>query len=165
MAALDRFREGGWSSRPIRDLGLGIAGTPLEPIVEAFQPELEAAGIRRLRPQFYLSTEWGVNFGTIAIGIPFYLARPELTAIHAERSATWKAGTARSCSVISAMRWGTSSITLTSSMNRRTGRSSLDRWHSRTRRTIAPSRSAGGSWVICQAGTQMHPDEDWADCQ
>ena len=85
MAAMDRFREGDLSSRPIRDLGLAIAGTPLEPVVAAFQQELEGAGIRRLRPHFYLSTEWGVNFGTIAIGIPFYLARPELTAIHAER--------------------------------------------------------------------------------
>lgn len=85
MAVTDRFREGDLSSRPIRDLGLAIAGTPLEPIVAAFQLELEGAGIRRLRPDFYLSTEWGVNFGTIGIGIPFYLARPELTAIHAER--------------------------------------------------------------------------------
>ena len=85
MAAADRFREGDLSSRPIRDLGLAIAGTPLEPVVAAFQQELEGVGIRRLRPPFYLSTEWGVNFGTISIGIPFYLARPELTAIHAER--------------------------------------------------------------------------------
>ena len=85
MAAADRFCEGDLSSRPIRDLGLAIAGTPLEPVVAAFQQELEVVGIRRLRPPFYLSTEWGVNFGTIAIGIPFYLARPELTAIHAER--------------------------------------------------------------------------------
>ncbi|MHB8973460.1 MAG: putative zinc-binding metallopeptidase [Pirellulaceae bacterium] len=85
MAALDRFRAGDLSSRPIRDLGLTIAGTPLEPVVAAFQQELERLGIRRLRPDFYLSTEWGVNFGTLAIGIPFYLARPELTAIHAER--------------------------------------------------------------------------------
>ena len=85
MAALDGFRAGDLSSRPIRDLGLTIAGTPLEPVVAAFQQELERLGIRRLRPDFYLSTDWGVNFGTLAIGIPFYLARPELTAIHAER--------------------------------------------------------------------------------
>ena len=65
-------------------LVLAIAGTPLEPVVAAFRQELEGAGIRRLRPHFYLSTEWGVNSRTIAIGIPFYLARPELTAIHAE---------------------------------------------------------------------------------
>jgi hypothetical protein len=69
---------------PIRELGLTIAGTPLEPIVEEFRAELERAGIRRLRPRFYLTTEWGVPFETIIIGIPFYLARPDLVALHAE---------------------------------------------------------------------------------
>jgi len=29
--------------------------------------------------------EWGVPFETVAIAIPFYLARPDLTALHAER--------------------------------------------------------------------------------
>jgi len=53
-----------------------------------------------------------VNFGTIAIGIPFYLARPELTAIHAERIGYVEGADRQSCSVISATRWGTSSITL-----------------------------------------------------
>jgi hypothetical protein len=70
---------------PIRELGLAIAGSPLEPILAEFEVELEGAGIRRLRPRFYLSTEWGVPEGTIAIAIPFYLARPELTELHAER--------------------------------------------------------------------------------
>ncbi len=50
MAALDRFRAGDLSSQPIRDFGLTIAGTPLEPVVAAFQQELERRGIRRLRP-------------------------------------------------------------------------------------------------------------------
>jgi hypothetical protein len=71
---------------PIRNLGLKIAGTPLEPILEEFRAELDRAGIRRLRPRFYLTTEWGVPFGTVAVGIPFYLAHPELTALHAERA-------------------------------------------------------------------------------
>lgn len=70
---------------PIGALGLTIAGSPLEPILAEFQVELDRAGIRRLRPVFYLSTEWGVPEGTIAIAIPFYLARPELSALHAER--------------------------------------------------------------------------------
>lgn len=86
MAAANDFREAHLTSTPIRDLGLAIAGTPLEPVVAEFQQELERAGIRRLRPHFYLSTEWGVNFGTIAIAVPFYLARPDLTALHAERT-------------------------------------------------------------------------------
>lgn len=72
--------------KPLRDLKLQIEGTQLEPIVRQFEQELQAAGIRRLRPKLYLSTEWGVPEGTIAIGIPFYLASPELAALHAERA-------------------------------------------------------------------------------
>jgi hypothetical protein len=75
-----------WLATPIRQLGLQIAGTPLEPILAEFQDESRRAGITRLRPHFYLSTEWGVPFGTVSIAIPFYLARPELTALHAERA-------------------------------------------------------------------------------
>jgi hypothetical protein len=71
---------------PIRDLGLTIAGTALEPIIAEFKTELDRAGIRRLQPRFYLSTEWGVPFDTIAIALPFYLARPDLTALQAERT-------------------------------------------------------------------------------
>jgi hypothetical protein len=78
------FREANFRATPIRDLRLQIEGTRLEPIVQEFQQELEQAQIRRVRPHFYLSTEWGVPFGTVAIGIPFYLAHPELLALHAE---------------------------------------------------------------------------------
>jgi hypothetical protein len=69
----------------IRDLGLRIDGTPLEPIIAEFLEELDVVGIRRLRPHFYLSTEWGVPFGTVSIAIPFYLARSDLTALHRQR--------------------------------------------------------------------------------
>jgi hypothetical protein len=80
------FRESNLWSTPIRDLGLTIAGTRLEPIVAEFETELKRIGLTRLRPRFYLSTEWGVPFETVAIAIPFYLARPELTALHAEQT-------------------------------------------------------------------------------
>ncbi len=86
MAPTLQFQEANLSSKPIRDLGLKIAGTRLEPILEEFQQELERAGIRKVHPRFYLSTEWGVPFGTVAIAIPFYLATPELTSLHAERT-------------------------------------------------------------------------------
>lgn len=79
------FRESSLWSTPIRDLGLTIEGTRLEPILQDFKEELQRAGLTRLEPRFYLSTEWGVPFQTVAIAIPFYLARPELTAIHEER--------------------------------------------------------------------------------
>jgi hypothetical protein len=75
------FQEGSRWSRPIRDLGLKIEGSRLEPIIQEFLGELERVGIRKLKPRCYLSTEWGVP-GNIAIGIPYYLANPELTKLH-----------------------------------------------------------------------------------
>jgi hypothetical protein len=79
------FEEGSFRARPIRDLGLKIADTRLAPIVERFRRELADAGIVQVQPSFYLSTDWGVVFGSISIGIPFYLAHPELESLHAER--------------------------------------------------------------------------------
>jgi hypothetical protein len=80
------FQEKNLGSTPIRDLGLTIEATRLEPIVREFESELERAGLGRVKPRFYLSTEWGVPFETVAIAIPFYLARADLTAMHAERA-------------------------------------------------------------------------------
>jgi putative zinc-binding metallo-peptidase len=80
------FEEASLASKPIRDLGLTIAGTPLEGVIEELRAELARAGVDRVEPRFYLSTEWGVPFGTVAVAIPFYLARPDLTAFHAERT-------------------------------------------------------------------------------
>ena len=70
---------------PLRDLGLTIQGTPLEKVLQDFQRELKQCGLMRVEPKFYLSTEWGVPFGTISIAIPFYLARANLTQLHAQR--------------------------------------------------------------------------------
>ena len=74
-----------WTATPIRDLGLTIPGSDLEPILAEFDVELRHAGLNRVRPRFYLSTEWGVPEGTVAVAIPFYLARADLKAHHAER--------------------------------------------------------------------------------
>src|SRR5262245_55898190 len=79
------FHESKLWSTPIRDLGLKIEGRPLEPILAAFRRELEAAGFRNPQPHFYLTTDWVVHDDTIAVGIPSYLARPDLTALHVER--------------------------------------------------------------------------------
>src|SRR3954468_23811851 len=79
------FRENRLWSTPIRDLGLKIEGTPLEPVIAEVRRELEAAGLRRLKPHFYLSTVWGVDEETVGVGIPFYLARADLIELHAEQ--------------------------------------------------------------------------------
>src|SRR5262245_16387307 len=84
MPASHSFRESILFAAPIRDLRLAIDETPLAPVIDEFVAELRAKGIIRLTPKFHLSTEWGVPFGTVVIGIPFYLARPELTELHSE---------------------------------------------------------------------------------
>src|SRR4051812_47573620 len=79
------FPEGSLHQTPIRALGLRIEGMQLAPIVAEFERELAVAGLARGKPAFYLTTEWGVPMDTVAIGIPFYLADPQLTKLHAER--------------------------------------------------------------------------------
>ncbi len=73
-------------SMPIHELGLKIEGSRLEPILAEFDQELKRAGIRRLRPHYYLSTEWGVPWNSVSIAIPFYLARDDLTVLHARHN-------------------------------------------------------------------------------
>ncbi len=80
------FQEAGrWSRHPIRDLCLSIVGSPLEAIVAEFLKEIQAIGLYKTSPRLYLSTEWGVPEGTIAIAIPFYLAREEFTTLQRQR--------------------------------------------------------------------------------
>jgi hypothetical protein len=86
MSEESEFHEVRLGEVPIRELGLRIAGTPLEGILVDFEVELAALGITRVKPRFYLSTEWGVPFETVAIAIPFYLARPDLAEQHADRT-------------------------------------------------------------------------------
>lgn len=51
------FQEARLGEVPLRKLGLRIAGTPLADVLAEFDAELAAAGLRRLRPRYYLSTE------------------------------------------------------------------------------------------------------------
>ena len=86
MAEATRFHETNLWSTPIRDLGLTDRGHPAgADRGRVREPSSSGRGHRRLQPRLYLSTEWGVPFETIAIAIPFYLARPDLTALQAER--------------------------------------------------------------------------------
>src|SRR3954454_3744754 len=67
----------------IKDLKLHLKGTALERHIEQLYAELEAKGIS-LRPECYLSDQWGCPSGVPVIGIPFYLADPNLHSIEAE---------------------------------------------------------------------------------
>jgi hypothetical protein len=68
-------------SRPIRELGLKLEGSPVERFVEQLYRELDAKGLSKFRPVCYLTDEWGCPSGEPIIGIPFYLAHVELAQL------------------------------------------------------------------------------------
>lgn len=72
-------------SKRICDFDLKLEDRPLGRMVERFRRELVERGISRLQPVFYLADEWGVTEGTVAIGIPFYLADETLLDVQRKR--------------------------------------------------------------------------------
>jgi len=70
--------------KPIRDLGLKLEGSPVERFVNQLYKELAQKGITKFRPPCYLTDEWGCPSGEPIIGIPFYLANPELASLERE---------------------------------------------------------------------------------
>ena len=71
-------------SKPIRDLGLKLEGSPIERFVQQLYRELDVKGLYKFRPLCYLTDEWGCPSGEPVIGIPFYLANPDLAQLERE---------------------------------------------------------------------------------
>ena len=68
-------------TKPIKELGLKLEGSPLERYVQRLYRELDRKGLKRFRPVCYLTDEWGCPSGEPVIGIPFYLADPKLARL------------------------------------------------------------------------------------
>jgi hypothetical protein len=71
-------------SKPIRELGLKIEGSPLQRFVQQLYRELEQKRLTKFRPLCYLTDEWGCPSGEPVIGIPFYLANVDLAYLEKE---------------------------------------------------------------------------------
>jgi hypothetical protein len=69
----------------VRDLGVTIEGSPLEPAVVRVRRELAAKGFK-FQPCFYLSDSWGCPDEVPAVGIPFYLADARLRRLEEEQT-------------------------------------------------------------------------------
>jgi hypothetical protein len=72
-------------NKRICDFDLRIEGRSLEKVIERFRGEIEKRGIGHVKPVFYLTDGWGVPEGTVAIGIPFYLADEALLRAQVKR--------------------------------------------------------------------------------
>jgi hypothetical protein len=80
----------------IRDLGLRIEGSELEPRVAQLHAELAARGLS-VRPPCYLGDEWFTPTGVPAIAIPFYLAHPRLKQLELHQMLEVEGGTPDWC--------------------------------------------------------------------
>jgi Putative zinc-binding metallo-peptidase len=70
----------------ICDLELTVEGSAVEKFVQQLYSELEKKKITKFRPAVYLTDEWGCPSGEPVIGIPFYLARPDLSEIESQHN-------------------------------------------------------------------------------
>jgi Putative zinc-binding metallo-peptidase len=78
--AWERLDDEALLSVRLRDLGLRIAGTPVEADALRVAEELTRRGIR-FKPHVWLSTEWFSPDGVPGIAVPFYLAHPRLARL------------------------------------------------------------------------------------
>jgi hypothetical protein len=76
------------------DLGLRLAGSPLERAVDRLYGELDRRGVR-FRPHVWLSVEWFCPDGVPGFAIPFYLAHPRLAALERRMMHEVEGGNAR----------------------------------------------------------------------
>jgi hypothetical protein len=70
--------------KPIRELGLKLEQSPVDRFVQQLYRELERKRLFKFRPAVYLTDEWGCPSGEPVIGIPFYLAHPDLAQLEKE---------------------------------------------------------------------------------
>ena len=76
----------------VRDLGLQIEGSSIEPLVSRLYKELDDKGIS-FHPPCYLADEWLCPDRIPIIGIPFFLAHPRLKRIERKMMAEVEGGT------------------------------------------------------------------------
>ena len=76
----------------IRDLGLRLETSPVQPLVEQLYAELDALGLS-FRPPCYLGDEWFTPTGMAIIAVPFYLAHPRLKQLERRQLREVEGGT------------------------------------------------------------------------
>jgi hypothetical protein len=84
----------------LKDLKVTVEGTWLEDCLRALHDELAQAGLLRVRPHAWISSEWFSPDNTPGIGIPFYLAHPRLMRLERKMIIDVEGGTWRECMAI-----------------------------------------------------------------
>ena len=92
ILVLDNITEECLLNSRISDLSLKIEGTWINDCVNQLHEELENKGIS-FKPKCYLADEWLTPDKEPVVGIPFYLADPELTKLEKKMMLEVEGGT------------------------------------------------------------------------
>jgi hypothetical protein len=145
------------------DLGLRVAGSPVEPHIKQLRRELRARGIR-FRPYFWISDEWFTPDGAPGIAIPFYMAHPRLARLELEQMLEVEGGTPEWCMRILRHETG-HAIDNAYGLRRRRERQRLFGKSSEPYPEYYTPRPYSRSYVAYLEPwyAQSHPDEDFAE--
>ena len=78
-------------------LGVSIEESVLGSRIADLQKELDARGLERFKPHFWLSDEWFSPDGVPGVAIPFYLAHPRLLRLERKQMLEVEGGTRDEC--------------------------------------------------------------------
>jgi hypothetical protein len=147
----------------IRDFGLDVASSPLQPMVERLYAELDQRGLG-FRPSCYLGDEWFCPDKIPIISIPFFLAHPRLKSIELRMMYEVEGGTDEHCMRLLRHECG-HAINYAYRLYLRTRWRELFGPFSTTYSTSYYSRPYSRHYVIHLEDNyaQAHPDEDFAE--
>ncbi|MCU0668996.1 MAG: putative zinc-binding metallopeptidase [Myxococcota bacterium] len=146
------------------DLGIRVAGSPVEVRLAKLHAELARAGFTRFRPHAWLSTSWFTPHGSSGFAVPFYLAHPRLVRV--ER---WQIGDAEGSTREICMRLmrheAAHALDNAYRLHRRAGWRAHFGTFSRPYRSTYVPRPASKAFVVNLDNwyAQSHPGEDWAE--
>jgi hypothetical protein len=147
----------------VRDFGVQIAGSELQPLIERLYKELDARGIG-FHPPCYLTDEWLCPDKVPIIGIPFFLAHPRLKHIEQKMMFEVEGGTEESCMKLLRHECG-HALNYAYELYKKT------RWHELFGRFSARYSDSYEYWPYSRRYVinlqdnyaQSHPDEDFAE--
>jgi len=148
---------------PIRDLGLRLAGSPLEPRIRQLYSELERRGFV-FRPHFWLSDEWYCPDGVPGVAIPFFLAHARLRRLELAAVLEVEGGTAEWCMRLMRHETGHALLNAYRLDQRSDWRRTFGRPNAAYPDTYLP-RPYSKRYVLNLPNwyAQAHPHEDWAE--
>lgn len=166
-----RKKSRAWSRWPkeklldarICDLGLKIAGSPLEPCIKQIYRELERRGFN-FRPHFWLSDEWYCPDGIPGVAIPFFLAHPKLRRLENHFLLEVEGGSRNMCMKLLRHETGHALLNAYKLDKRKDWRDSFGRPNTKYPETYLP-KPYSKRYVLNLPNwyAQSHPHEDWAE--